>query len=85
MRTTAQTHQQPTSEFSTKDIYLATTIKQAGIPIVRVEASNGRHSIFVFQASDKIEEIKGKYDCGELSADPDELLYLKALTFVCRK
>ena len=80
----SQTHQQTQNEFSTRDIYLASVIKQAGIPIVRVEG-NGRQGIFVFQASDKIEEIKRKYYNGELEANPDELLYLKALTFACRK
>ncbi len=79
-----RTAQQPTNEFSTKDIYLATVIKQTGIPIVRVEG-NGRHGIFVFQNSYKIEEIKRKHDNGDLKANPDELVYLKALTFVCRK
>ena len=82
---TALSHQQAVSnEFQTRDIYLASTIKQAGVPILRVEG-NGRHGIFVFQNSYKIEEIKLKHDNGELKANPDELVYLKALTFVCRK
>jgi len=75
---------QAATEFSTKDIYLASVIRQAGIPIVRVEGS-GRQGIFIFQASEKITKIKQKYDNGELKADPDELVYLKALTFACRK
>lgn len=77
-------HRQTLSEFSTRDIYLATVIKQAGIPIVRVEG-NGRQGIFVFQASENIEDIKQKFGNGELIADPDELVYLKALTVVCRE
>jgi anti-sigma28 factor (negative regulator of flagellin synthesis) len=84
MKTATQTYQQTASEFSTKDIYLATIIKQSGIPIIRVEI-NGRQGIFIFQASEEIEEIKRKYDNGELKVDTDELVYVKALTFACRK
>lgn len=37
-----QANHQASSEFQTKDIYLATVIKQAGIPIVRIHNSGGR-------------------------------------------
>lgn len=85
MRTTAQTHQQPTSEFSTKDIYLATTIKQAGIPIIRVEASNGRHGVFVFKACPEIEKIISQYFNDQIKVSPRQLFEcwkaLKSMAF----
>ncbi|OGP12910.1 MAG: hypothetical protein A3K22_04115 [Deltaproteobacteria bacterium RBG_16_42_7] len=79
-----QPHQQNTSQFSTRDIYLATVIKQAGIPIVRVEG-NGRQGIFVFKASKEIDSLITRYFNGELRADPKGLFEtwksLKAMAF----
>lgn len=68
-------------EFSTRDIELAAVLKKEGVSFIdwREEGS------FVFQASEKITEIKRKHDNGELQAGPNELVYLKALTVVCRK
>lgn len=66
------TRQHTPSEFTTKDIYLATVIKQAGVPIVRVEGS-GRQGIFVFKASEKIEGLIARYFNGELRVDPKGL------------
>ena len=62
MKTThQQSVQQATSnEFQTRDIYLASTIKQAGVPIIRVEGNGGR-GIFVFRNSEKIEKIIADY------------------------
>ena len=80
-----QTHQQTTNEFSTRDIEFAAVMKKEGIPFIRVEGDWQKEGKIVFQASEKIEEIKRKYDSGELKADPDELVYLKALTVVCRE
>lgn len=72
------------SNFSTKDIYLATVIKQAGIPILRVEG-NGRQGVFVFKASPQIETLISKYFNGELRADPKGIFEtwktLKAMAF----
>ena len=92
MRTT-QTHQQQTleenfkefcKEWHTKDIYLATTIKQEGIPIIRVE-NNGRHGIFVFKACPEIEKIISQYFNGQLQVDPRGLFEtwkaLKSMAF----
>lgn len=77
-------HQQNPSQFSTRDIYLATVIKQAGVPILRVEG-NGRQGIFVFKASEKIEVLIAGYFNGELRADPKSLFEtwksLKAMAF----
>lgn len=79
-----QTHQQTQKEFSTKDIYLATTIKQAGIPIIRVE-NNGRQGIFVFQNSEKIEKNISDYFNGLLKVEPRSLFEnwkaLKSMAF----
>lgn len=68
-------------EFSTQDIEFAAVLKKEGISFIDCREEGN----FVFQASEKITEIKRKYDNGELKADPDELVYLKALTFACRK
>lgn len=82
--TTAQTHQQNLSEFSTRDIYLASTIKEAGIPILRVEG-NGRQGIFVFQNSEKIEKIIKDYFNDVLKVSPRGLFEnwkaLKSMAF----
>lgn len=67
-----QTLRQTADEFSTRDLYLATVLKQAGIPILRVEDSNGR-GIFVFQASKEIETITRDYFNGALRVDPQGL------------
>jgi len=78
------THQQTLPEFSTRDIYLASVIRQAGIPIIRVEG-NGRQGIFVFKASEKIEGLITRYFNGELRADPKSLFEtwkaLKSMAF----
>lgn len=80
-----QTRQQTANEFFTKDIYIATTIKQAGIPIVRVEASNGRHGIFVFKACPEIEKIISKYFNDQIKVSPRQLFEcwksLKSMAF----
>lgn len=67
-----QNFRQYTDEFSTRDIYLATVIKQAGVPILRIEDSNGR-GIFVFQASKEIERLTSDYFNGSLRVDPQAL------------
>lgn len=60
------------AEFSTRDIYLASVIKQSGIPIIRVENYSGR-GIFVFQASEKISEVTTKYFNNMLRMNPKGL------------
>jgi len=79
-----QTFQQTSGEFSTRDIYLATVIKQAGVPIIRVEG-NGRQGIFVFRTSAKIEGLITGYFNGELRVDPKEIFEtwkaLKSMAF----
>lgn len=84
MRTATQTHQQTLNEFSTKDIYLASVIRQAGIPIKRVEG-NGRQGIFVFQNSVKIEKIIADYFNDALRVSPRGLFEnwksLKSMAF----
>ena len=67
-----QTNQQTTNDYSTKDIYLATVIKQMGTPIIRVEG-NGRQGIFVFKSSNKIDGLIASYFNGELKTDPQSL------------
>ena len=68
-----RTHPQDLStEFPTRDIYLATVIKQMGIPILRVEG-NGRQGIFVFKASPKIDSLITKFFNGQLKVEPRSL------------
>lgn len=75
--------QHPT-EFATKDIYLGSILKQAGIPIVRVENHSGR-GIFIFQASEEIPELIKRYFNGALKVDPQALFEswksLKSMAF----
>ena len=70
--------------FASRDIYLSTVLKQAGIPIIRVENSSGR-GVFVFQDSPKIEEIISDYFNGRLKVNPRELFdtwkALKSMAF----
>ncbi len=71
-------------EFPTRDIYLATIIKQSGVPIIRVENHSGR-GIFVFKNSEKIPDLISKYFNGGLKVDPKGLFEtwksLKSLAF----
>lgn len=67
-----QTYQQTVNEFSTRDLYVASVLKQAGIPILRVENSNGR-GIFVFRACKEIEALTRDYFNGTLRVDPQGL------------
>ncbi len=66
------THPKCTAEFPTRDIYLATVIKQAGVPIVRVEG-NGYRGVFVFKASEEIDGLITRFFNGELRVDPRSL------------
>lgn len=74
----------PTHELRSRDIYLSTIFKQAGIPIVRVENSTGK-AIFVFRACKEIEELTIKYFNDELKVNPKSLFEtwkcLKSLAF----
>lgn len=80
MKTALQT----TNEFSTRDIYLASTIKQSGIPIVRVEG-NGSRGIFIFVACPEIEEIISQYFNDQIKVSPRQLFEswkaLKSMAF----
>lgn len=60
------------SEFATKDIYLSSILRQAGVPLLRVE-ENGRQGIFVFKASPIIDTLIARYFNGELRVDPKSL------------
>ena len=72
------------TEFPTRDIYLAATLKQAGIAIVRVENHSGR-GIFIFQADEKIQGIIQKYFNDSLKMNPKGLFEdwkaLKSMVF----
>lgn len=67
-----QTFQQTVDEFSTRDLYVASVLKQAGIPILRVEDSSGR-GVFVFRACKEIEALTRDYFNGTLRVDPQGL------------
>lgn len=72
------------NEYSTRDIYLASVIKLSGIPIIRLERSGGR-GIFIFPASEGINEIIRKYFNNEMRVDPKGLFEtwktLKSMVF----
>lgn len=59
-------------ELRSRDIYLSTVFKQAGIPIIRVENTTGK-AIFVFRACKEIEELTTKYFNDELRVNPKSL------------
>lgn len=84
MKTATQPHQQNLSEFSTRDIYISSVLKQSGISLIRIE-SNGKQGIFVFKASEKIKEIISAYFNNELRIDPHSLFEtwksLKSMAF----
>lgn len=65
-------YRQNTCEFATRDIYVASVLKQAGVPIIRVEDSNGR-GVFVFRACKEIEALTRDYFNGNLRVDPQGL------------
>ena len=65
-------YRQTTDEFSTRDLYLSAVLKQAGIPILRIEDSNGR-GVFVFQDCKEIEQLTRDYFNGTLRVDPQGL------------
>lgn len=62
----------PAQELRSRDIYLSTIFKQAGIPIIRVENSTGK-AIFVFRACNEIEELTARYFNDELRVNPKSL------------
>lgn len=74
----------PAHELKSRDIYLSTIFKQAGIPIIRVENFTGK-AIFVFRASKEIEELTAKYFNDELRINPKSLFEtwksLKSMAF----
>lgn len=65
-------YRQTADEFSTRDLYLASVLKQAGVPILRVEDSSGR-GVFVFRACKEIEAVTRDYFNGVLRVDPQAL------------
>lgn len=79
-----QTNYQHPAEFPTRDIYLASVIKQSGIPLIKVE-SNGRQGIFVFRDDGRIKEIISDYFNDKLQINPKSLFEtwksLKAMAF----
>jgi hypothetical protein len=60
------------SEFKTRDIYLATALRQSGAKIVRVENHTGK-GIFVFKSSPTIEKLTTDFFNGDLRVDPQGL------------
>ena len=72
------------SEFASRDIYISSVLKAAGIPIIRVENHLGK-GVFVFNHSPKIEELVTRYFNSKLKLDAKTLFEtwkgLKALAF----
>ena len=75
---------QTSTEFKTRDLYLAVVLKSSGIPIVRVE-SNGPRAIFIFKESERLDDISTKFFNRELRLEPrslfDEWRSLKSMAF----
>lgn len=75
---------QTSTEFKTRDLYLAVVLKSSGVPVVRVESSGSR-AIFVFKHSDRLDEIATKFFNKELRLEPrslfDEWRSLKSMAF----
>ncbi len=67
----------PTLEdFSTTDIYLASVLKTAGFPLLKMTSryrKNSTGGIFHFPNSEKIQETAMKYLNGDLRLDPRAL------------
>lgn len=63
---------QTLDEYSTRDLYVASVLKQAGVQLLRIEDSNGR-GVFVFQACKEIEALTRDYYNGSLRVDPQGL------------
>lgn len=72
------------TEYKSRDIYLSTTLKACGIPLLRVENHQGK-GFFVFKHSPQIETIIADYHNGELKVDAKTLFStwkdLKSLAF----
>lgn len=79
-----KTHQNTSSEFQTRDIYISAVLKQLQIPLIKVE-SNGRQGIFVFRDDGRIKEIVSDYFNDKLQINPKSLFEtwksLKAMAF----
>ncbi len=67
-----KTSQTNIPEYKSRDIYLSTALKAAGIFLVRVDALNGK-GFFVFQDTPKIQEIIADYSNGNLKIDAKRL------------
>lgn len=67
-----RSHQTNLSEYATRDIYFASVIRQAGIPLLRVEG-NGRQGIFVFENSPEIAAILSNYFNDQMRVSPRQL------------
>lgn len=84
MKTITAPHRQNPSEYATRDIYLASVIRQAGIPLIRVDG-NGRQGIFVFENSPEIAGILSGYFNDQMRVSPRQLFEswktLKSLAF----
>ena len=64
--------QQTTTEYKTRDLYLASVFKESGVQLLRIEDSNGR-GVFVFLACREIEQLTRDYFNGTLRVDPQGL------------
>lgn len=75
-------------EFKTRDLYLAIVLKSNGIPVLRVEPSGSR-AVFVFEESDRLDEISTQFFNRELRLEPrslfDEWRSLKSMAFAVIK
>ena len=72
------------AEYTSRDIYLSTSLKVCGVYLIRVENHQGK-GFFVFKHSPKIETIIADYHNGNLNLDAKTLFStwkdLKGLAF----
>ena len=62
-------------EYKSNDFYQAVVLKTIGLPLVRLERTNGRFFTFVFDDPDnQAEEIISKYWNKQLKVDARELV-----------
>ena len=75
-------------EFKTRDLYLAVVLKSNRIPVLRVEPSGAR-AVFVFEESDRLDEISTQFFNKELRLEPrslfDEWRSLKSMAFAATR
>lgn len=71
--------------YKTTDLGLSATLTVVGFPVLDIDKTNPRRVVFLFEASDELDDSVKKYWSGELKVSANSLLdgikYLKALIY----